>query len=76
MLLDQSGAKQLKEGGAAVSAIHANFVINTGGATSADVTDLLKRMKQSVMEKFAIDLHPEWKRLGTFTREQEEPWKS
>jgi UDP-N-acetylmuramate dehydrogenase len=76
MLLDQSGAKQFKEGGAAVSAIHANFVINTGGATSADVTDLLKRMKQSVMEKFAVNLHPEWKRLGTFTREQEEPWKS
>lgn len=75
MLLDQSGAKLLNEGGAAVSAIHANFVINTGGATSAQVTTLLKRMKESVMTKFSVDLHPEWKTLGSFSDSEREPWQ-
>jgi UDP-N-acetylmuramate dehydrogenase len=76
MLLDQSGAKQLVEGGAAVSAIHANFVINTGGATSHQVTTLLRRMKESVMTKFNVDLHPEWKTLGDFSDAEREPWAS
>ena len=75
MLLDQSGAKQLKEGGAAVSAIHANFVINTGGATSNQVTTLLMRMKESVKTKFEVDLHPEWKTLGSFSDNEREPWR-
>lgn len=73
-LLDQSGAKELKEGSAAVSAVHANFVINLGGATSQEVTALLRKMQDSVYGKFAIHLHPEWKTMGHFTAAEQEIW--
>jgi UDP-N-acetylmuramate dehydrogenase len=74
MLLDQSGAKELKEGQAAVSALHANFVINLGGATSDQVTTLLHKMQGRVMEKFGVRLNPEWKTLGDFTAEEKAVW--
>jgi UDP-N-acetylmuramate dehydrogenase len=75
LLLDQSGAKELKVGQAAVSSIHANFVINTGGATSQDVTTLMKRMQEGVLKKFDIRLHPEWKTLGNFSESEQEIWR-
>lgn len=74
-LLDQAGAKSLKEGQAAVSAVHANFVINMGSATSDEVAVLLRRMQECVYAKFQIRLQPEWKRLGEFTLEEQEIWK-
>lgn len=73
-LLDQAGAKELKEGQAAVSAIHANFVINLGGASSSEVTNLLKRMQNCVFEKFDLRLNPEWKTLGDFSESEKEIW--
>jgi UDP-N-acetylmuramate dehydrogenase len=73
-LLDQSGAKELREGNAAVSAVHANFVINMGGATSQEVVTLLKRMQAAVFEKFQVKLKLEWKKLGTFTPSECEIW--
>lgn len=75
-LLDKSGAKELKEGQAAVSSLHANFVINLGGATSQDVTGLLKRMQECVHKEFDVQLHPEWKILGHFTDSELDVWKS
>jgi UDP-N-acetylmuramate dehydrogenase len=74
MLLDQSGAKELKEGQAAVSALHANFIINLGGATSHEVTSLLHKMQDRVMEKFGVRLNPEWKTLGDFTPQEKAVW--
>jgi len=74
-LLDKSGAKELKEGQAAVSSLHANFVINLGGATSNEVTGLLKRMQDCVHKEFAIELHPEWKILGQFSDSELDVWK-
>lgn len=76
LLLDQAGAKNMREGAAAVSAVHANFVINMGGATSAEVVSLLKRMQESVYNQFQINLHPEWKTLGDFTEQEQEVWRS
>lgn len=73
-LLDQSGAKQFKEGNAAVSAIHANFVINLGGATTSELVKLLKRMQEVVLEKHGLRLHPEWKTLGKFSENIAEIW--
>ncbi len=73
-LLDQSGAKQFKEGNAAVSAIHANFVVNLGGATTQEVVQLLKRMQDVVQEKHGLRMHPEWKKLGTFSENSSEIW--
>lgn len=74
LLLDQSGAKEFKEGNAAVSAIHANFVINLGGATTKEVVQLLKRMQDIVQEKHGLRLHPEWKTLGRFSDNIAEIW--
>ncbi|MBZ0188709.1 MAG: UDP-N-acetylmuramate dehydrogenase, partial [Candidatus Obscuribacterales bacterium] len=75
-LLDQCGVKNLREGEAAVSAIHANFVINLGKATSTDVTSLLQKMQKSVYDSFAVRLRPEWKTLGEFTSEEKKIWES
>ncbi len=74
-LLDQAGVKDMKVGNAAVSTLHANFVVNLGNATSNDVTALLKQMQQTVAEKFNIDLTPEWKTMGTFSEEELAIWR-
>jgi UDP-N-acetylmuramate dehydrogenase len=73
-LLDRSGAKNLREGNAAVSAVHANFVINMGGATSNEVTTLLSRMQDCVYKEFEIHLKPEWKKVGIFTESENAVW--
>lgn len=75
-LLDKAGVKDLKEGNAAVSNIHANFVINLGGATSHEVTALLKKMQERVHEAFNLDLSPEWKTMGEFSDEELSVWKN
>jgi UDP-N-acetylmuramate dehydrogenase len=76
LLLDQAGAKTLKEGQAAVSAVHANFVINMGGATSSEVATLVKRMQDCVFTSFSVQMHPEWRTLGDFSDSEHEPWLS
>jgi UDP-N-acetylmuramate dehydrogenase len=73
-LLDQAGAKKLTVGHAAVSALHANFVINTGGATSGEVANLLKMMQEIVQSEFQIRLQPEWKTIGIFSESEREVW--
>jgi len=75
-LLDKSGVKDMKEGNAAVSSIHANFVINLGNATSHEIVTLLKRMQASVADNFNIDLTPEWKTMGEFTEEELSVWRN
>lgn len=73
-LLDLSGAKSLNFGQAAVSAIHANFVINLGSASSSEVVTLMKKMQDSVYKQFDIKLSPEWKILGHFKESLTELW--
>jgi UDP-N-acetylmuramate dehydrogenase len=73
-LLDRAGAKSLREGNAAVSALHANFVINMGGASSLEVTTLLKRMQDCVHKQFNLHLKPEWKKIGLFSASELEVW--
>ena len=58
-LIDQSGLKGFRIGGAAVSEKHAGFVVNTGGATAKDVCDLLNYVSDDVFEKTGIRLEPE-----------------
>lgn len=58
-LIDQSGLKGKMIGGAQVSLLHANFVINTGQASTADVLQLLDLIKQEVKERTGIDLESE-----------------
>ncbi len=63
-LLEAAGAKDMREGGAAVFARHANIIINAGGATSGDVLRLADRMRTAVRERFQIDLETEVRHLG------------
>lgn len=58
-LIDQSGLKGERVGDAEVSAVHANFIINRGGATSADLIELVKRVRAKVRQMQGVDLEPE-----------------
>lgn len=58
-LIDQAGLKGFQVGGAAVSQKHAGFVVNLGGATAADVKDLLAQVADRVSEASGIRLEPE-----------------
>lgn len=63
-LLEACGLKGLRIGGAEVSGRHANVIVNTGGATAADVRELMARMRLTVREKLGVDLSPEVEDLG------------
>jgi len=63
-LVDDAGLKGFRVGGAMVSEKHAGFVINVGGATAADVRELLERVQDKVFVKFGIKLEPEVKMIG------------
>ena len=58
-LLDKAGCKGMEEGGAVVSALHANFIVNQGHATARDVATLALRMREAVVAAFGIRLEPE-----------------
>lgn len=63
-LIDELGLKEIKCGGAKISAVHANFIVNDGGATARDVLDLIDRVKQEALEKRGENLELEMKVLG------------
>lgn len=63
-LIEALGLKGTRIGGAEVSPIHANFIVNTGAATAADIDALIQLVQQRVMAEHGISLHPEVKRLG------------
>ena len=65
-LIEALGLKGLRVGGAEVSPIHANFIVNTGGATATDIDQLIAQVQQRVQAAHGIALHPEVKRLGPF----------
>ena len=62
-LIDQAGLKGLSVGKAQVSPIHANFLVNLGGATSRDIRQLIERVRGTVREKTGIELETEVKIL-------------
>jgi UDP-N-acetylenolpyruvoylglucosamine reductase len=63
-LLEECGLKGRRVGGAEISPVHANVIVNLGGATAADVRALMNEMKTAVKEKFGIELVPEIQVLG------------
>lgn len=63
-LIDQCGLKGLKVGGAEVSGLHCGFLLNMGGATSADVLKLAELVKGRVHERFGVELEPEVRIIG------------
>lgn len=58
-LIDQCGLKGTAVGGAQVSEKHAGFIVNTGGATCADVLGLIAKVQETVREKAGVELEPE-----------------
>jgi UDP-N-acetylmuramate dehydrogenase len=63
-LIDQAGLKGMKIGDAMVSPVHANFIVNTGHATQADVEALAQKVEQAIKQKYGVELHREVFRLG------------
>ncbi len=58
-LIDEAGLKGLCVGGARVSERHANFIVNTGGATAADIEALIRRVQAEVARVHGVALVPE-----------------
>jgi UDP-N-acetylenolpyruvoylglucosamine reductase len=63
-LLEAAGCRGLRAGGARFSVKHANFVENTGEATTADVLELMAAGRRRVHERFGLVLEPEVQTLG------------
>lgn len=63
-LIDSLGLKGAASGKAAVSDIHANFLVNRGGATARDLLDLIDSIRRTVREQRGIDLETEVKVIG------------
>jgi UDP-N-acetylmuramate dehydrogenase len=63
-LIDRAGLKGARVGGAVVSAEHANFVVNDGGATAADILDLAEHVVRIVRDRFGVELRREIVTLG------------
>ena len=58
-LIEESGLKGARVGGAEVSKVHANFFVNRGQATSADMLELVRRVRAGVRQAKGVDLEPE-----------------
>lgn len=59
--IEATGLKGHRRGAAEVSPMHANYFINTGGATAADVTGLMREVRRRVEERWGVTLEPEVK---------------
>lgn len=68
MLVDQLGYKGKSRGAAEVSAVHGNFIVNTGGARARDMLDLIADIKQAALQERGIALETEVQIIG-----QDEP---
>ncbi len=66
-LIEQCGLKGCQIGGAQVSEKHAGFIINKGGATSADIYSLIRHVQNTVLQKTGVALETEVKMIGDFT---------
>ena len=63
-LIDQAGCRGLVRGGAMVSNLHCNFLVNTGHATAADIEGLGEEVRRRVFDKFGITLEWEIRHIG------------
>ncbi|MBK1990477.1 UDP-N-acetylmuramate dehydrogenase [Sphaerospermopsis aphanizomenoides BCCUSP55] len=65
-LIEQSGLKGYQIGGAQVAQLHANFIVNRGGAKASDIFCLINHIQREVQERWSIWLEPEVKMIGEF----------
>jgi UDP-N-acetylmuramate dehydrogenase len=66
-LIEASGLKGVCEGKACVSALHANFIVNQGGATAAEIERLISRIQATVENLHGVTLEPEVRVIGEGT---------
>lgn len=66
-MIDACGLKGEQRGGARISLQHANFIENTGGATTADALALIDVARSRVFERFGVALEPEVRLIGGIT---------
>lgn len=69
-LIEAAGLKGLRQGGAQISPRHANFFVNVGGATAADVWALIEKARSEVARRFGVELELEIERIGDWPEEQ------
>ena len=65
-LIDSCGLKGSRIGGASISTLHANFILNDGTATSKDIYELIKLVKQKVYEIHGVNFELEVRLIGEF----------
>lgn len=65
-LIEASGLKGLQVGGARISEVHANFIVNEGSASARDVAMLMRTIQTTVRDAYGIELKPEIRLLGAF----------
>jgi UDP-N-acetylmuramate dehydrogenase len=63
-LIEAVGLKGMQQGGARISPLHANFIVNTGSATAADVLSLIVRARETVLQQLGVCLEPEVHAVG------------
>ena len=63
-LIEEQGLKGTRIGGAEISTVHANFIVNTGDAQAKDIAQLILLVQDRIEAKLGIRLHTEVKRLG------------
>jgi UDP-N-acetylmuramate dehydrogenase len=66
-LIEQCGLKGARTGGAKISQMHANFIVNLGGGTAADIKALIDRAKAEVERQFGVRLEEEIRYLGDWS---------
>ena len=63
-MIEECGLKGFSVGGAEVSPVHANFIVNKGTATASDVAAVIRHVHEKVREAYGVELQPEVKFLG------------
>ncbi|GAC1328676.1 MAG: UDP-N-acetylmuramate dehydrogenase [Chloroflexota bacterium] len=66
-LIERAGLKGHRIGGAQIAPLHANFIVNTGSATAADIVELMRLAQTRVHELFDVDLEPEVQFVGRWS---------
>jgi UDP-N-acetylmuramate dehydrogenase len=68
-LIEAAGLKETRKGAAEISPVHANFIVNHGGATAADVRALIELARQTVQARFGVSLEMEIELIGDWPGE-------
>ena len=64
-LIEAAGLKGFRIGGAQVSPMHANYIVNAGTATAVDVKKVIDHVQRTVQDRFGVKLEPEVKLIGS-----------